>query len=264
MNAQIEKAVKDKGGPILAFAAGVCGVLAVVEGSRATLKASKIVDSHRDELSSNDKDIRRKAVIDTGKEVIPIYIPTILLTGTMVLCIFSCNKIHLRKEAGLAAAYGIADKAYKVLKEKTDAVTTDEQKEEIEKAIVKEKLESATGEKIVEVSRPVTDLNDIIYTEHGKTPCIDYWTDRKFYSSAIDIREAIVKINYQLQQDMDVSLNELYYAIGLPDCGAGEEVGWSIDDGVIEPVFTTAKDAHDTVYLVLDFRVRPHPTRERY
>lgn len=264
MKSQIENAVKDKGGTILAFTAGVCGVLAVVEGSRATLKASKIVEKHREDLKSEDKDIRRKAVIDVGKETVPIYIPTILLTGTMVLCIFSCNKFHLRKEAGLAAAYSIADKAYKTLKEKTDAVTTDAQKEQIEQAIVKEKVEETTGQQVVEVSRPIVDPDSPIFTGHGNTPCIDYWTERKFYSSAIDIRESIVKINYQLQQDMYVSLNELYYAIGLPECGAGEEFGWSIDDGVIEPVFTTAKDSHDTVYLVLDFLVSPHPIRERY
>ena len=79
-------------------------------------------------------------------------------------------------------------------------------------------------------------------TGSGETLCYDVLSGRYFKSDIEKIREAI---------------NDLYYAIGLPDIKLGEALGWNIDKGYIDVQFGTHLAANGTPCLVLAFNVAP-------
>ena len=55
---------------------------------------------------------------------------------------------------------------------------------------------------------------------------------------------------------MWVSLNEVYWAIGLPMVRFGEEVGWNLDN-MVDFVFSSQLDDDGNPCLVLDYQVGP-------
>ena len=57
--------------------------------------------------------------------------------------------------------------------------------------------------------------------------------------------------------DMYVSLNELYYELGLEGTKLGEQMGWNVDRGLIDLKFSATFSADDRPCIVLDYRVPP-------
>ena len=64
-------------------------------------------------------------------------------------------------------------------------------------------------------------------------------------------------LSLSMLSEQYVSLNDLYYAIGLPDIKLGEALGWNIDKGYIDVQFGTHLAANGTPCLVLAFNVAP-------
>jgi len=56
---------------------------------------------------------------------------------------------------------------------------------------------------------------------------------------------------------MFVSLNELYYQLGLTGTKMGDSLGWHIDRGYIDAQFDAQLADDGTPCLVLDFSVEP-------
>ena len=55
-----------------------------------------------------------------------------------------------------------------------------------------------------------------------------------------------------MRDEMYISLNEFYYAIGLDGIKVGEDLGWNIDTGYIELDFSSQLAKDDTPCLVID------------
>lgn len=246
---------KENAPTICAVGSGVCTVLAVVEGSKAALKASEIVEAHRDGLESEDQAERREETLAVVKEAAPVYAKTAIFTGGSIALALMSNHMHLKKEAALIAAANLTEMAYKNYADKVKEIAGEETSEKIEEAVAKEKVDKAVAD------LPVTEGSDPIdafeWTGLGEDPFIDKWTGRKFRCSEISIREAMVKLNYRMQSEMKICLNDLYSEIGLSEADSGEYNGWGADDGVIEPVFRAIRRG-DRTYTVLGFNIGPH------
>lgn len=57
--------------------------------------------------------------------------------------------------------------------------------------------------------------------------------------------------------EMFMSVNDVYSELDLPSNGLGGLVGWNIDDGLIEPEFSSQLTENDIPCLVLDFTMMP-------
>ena len=240
---------KENAPTICAVASGVCTVMAVVEGSKATLKASEIVEAHRDGLESEDQAERREATLNMVKEAAPVYAKTVIFTGASLGLLFASNKMHLKREAALLAAANLTEMAYKSYADKVREIAGEETSEKIDEEFAKERAEKVTD--------GITDEDISIWTGSGDEPFIDSWTGRKFRGSQVSIREALVELNTRKLSEWRVYMNDFYALINVPEVDAGEYIGWKSEDGVIEPRFrTTVID--NRAYTVLEYNIRPH------
>lgn len=57
--------------------------------------------------------------------------------------------------------------------------------------------------------------------------------------------------------EMFITINDLYYELGLSRIELGDEMGWAIDDGLIEVSFSTQLTENDEPCLVLNYNVTP-------
>ena len=57
--------------------------------------------------------------------------------------------------------------------------------------------------------------------------------------------------------EMYMDINDVYYILDLPGIGLGGLLGWYIDDGLIEPDFSSQLTENDIPCLVLDYIMMP-------
>ena len=57
--------------------------------------------------------------------------------------------------------------------------------------------------------------------------------------------------------EMFITLNELYYELGLGSIAIGDDLGWDIANGLIEVYFSSQLDEYDTPCLVLNYPTPP-------
>ena len=63
--------------------------------------------------------------------------------------------------------------------------------------------------------------------------------------------------NKQMMNDMCIRLNDFYNEIGLDRIKIGEDLGWNIDDGLIEIIFSPQLADDGRPCLSLDYRIAP-------
>ena len=104
---------------------------------------------------------------------------------------------------------------------------------------------------------PVSNDRLIINTGHGTDLFFDDWSGRWFYSDINEIKARINELNYQLMHELYISVNEYYDSLDLPRAGCGEEFGWNVDYGTIDPQYFAKLDDNDKSYTVIKFRNEP-------
>lgn len=58
-------------------------------------------------------------------------------------------------------------------------------------------------------------------------------------------------------REMYVSLNEFYYEIGAKSIPIGDDIGWNVNDGLIEVNFSSTLSDDNRPCIVLEYRVGP-------
>ena len=76
-----------------------------------------------------------------------------------------------------------------------------------------------------------------IITDKGNTLCFDSLSGRYFKSDIDKIKRAVNNLNRELTYDMYVSLNDFYDELDLDHTKIGDELGWNLDDGLIDVYF---------------------------
>lgn len=146
----------------------------------------------------------------------------------------------------LATAYSLSEAAFAEYREKA-AETVGEKKE----AEIRDKVAKA------QIERDPVSGHEVIMTGKGDTLCYDVVSGRYFKSSIEKIRRAENVLNRKLMDEMYVSLNEFYYELGLKCTGMGNELGWNVDDGLIDLHFSTQLSEDETPCLVVDYHIAP-------
>lgn len=234
------KALK-KYSPQILTGIGIAGMIATtVTAVKATPKALQLIDER--EIKEN----KRLSTAEVIKTTWKCYVPA-AVTGTLsVACLISASSVSPKRHAALATAYTLSETALKEYQEKTVEVVGEKKEQAIRDAIAQDKLSS----------NPIDD-KQIVMTGSGETLCYDVLSGRYFKSDIEKIRKAINDLNRDMLSEQYVSLNDLYYAIGLPDIKLGNDLGWNIDKGYIEAQFGTHLAANGTPCLVLAYTVAP-------
>jgi hypothetical protein len=238
---------------ILTFAAIGGLFTTVIFAVRATPKAERLISNEykrrsedytfKERYSGTVPDLTKKEVV---KLTWKLYIPATCMGAATIACIVGSNSINQKRNAALATVYGLTEASFREYREKV-VETIGKSKE------LKLRDEIATGDVL---KNPPDDQN-IIRTGHGDTLCKDKLSGRYFRSDIEYVRRAINELNHTLLSETWVSVNDLYYELGLEDIEFGKDEGWSSDSGLVEVSFTSALTPKGEPCLVLTYPIRP-------
>lgn len=231
-----------KHSPAILTALGITGMIGTtVLAVKATPKALDLIENKKEELNKDDL-----TVVETVKATWKCYVPAAITCATSVACLIGASSVHTKRNAALATAYKLSESALIEYRDKVVETIGEKKEQSVRDAIAKDHVEK----------NPVTN-NEVIITDKGYTLCYDELSGRYFYSDIEKIKKAANELNRQMLNDMYVSLNELYYELGLEGTKLGEQMGWNVDRGLIDLKFSATVSADDRPCIVLDYRVPP-------
>lgn len=205
---------------ILTAISGVGAISVGILTTIATVKAVKRVEEKK--KAENKKELTPKEVV---KEVWPLYIPPVLTTATTIACSVGSRKIDAKRQSALIAAYAISEKALSDYHEAVHKVVNNKKKES--------DILHEINEKNVK-SDPVS-AKTVAITGRGESLCRDGISREYFYSDIESIKQAINKLDYRMQSEHYISLNDFYDELGLHHLGSGigDSLGFCINNGLI-------------------------------
>lgn len=230
-----------KRSPEILFGIGIGGMfVSTILAVRATPKALKKIDEAK---KANGGEVSKTEAV---KAAWTCYVPT---AGTMIFsvtCLVGSNSIHRRRLAAAATAYSITDTAFRTYRDKAIDIIGEKKEKTIREAAAAEKVPDDIENRVVYVS------------SKGTTRCFDVLTNQQFDSDMETIRSAVNNLNERLLYEHFLTLNDFYDELRIPlvDDRLGNELGWHIDDGLLEVTFTS-KLIDGTPYLVLDYISAP-------
>jgi len=220
----------------------VAGLLSTaVLAVRATPKALQILEGERYERANESL---------TNKDIVRLtwkcYAPAVITGVATIACIIGTNSVHLKRHAALASAYSLTAATLKEYQAKVVETLGEKKAHEIKEEIHKDKLRKT----------PVNE-NEVLVVGQGEALCYDVMSGRYFKSDMEKIRKAENDLNRDLRNEMWVSLNNVYDALGLPPIKIGEEVGWAVNHSDIEFDFSSHIADNGSPCLVIDYTVDP-------
>ena len=100
-------------------------------------------------------------------------------------------------------------------------------------------------------------VREVILTEKGgNTICYDAISGRYFKSDRDTINRAVNELNRQMRDDMYVTLNEFYYALGLDGTKLGRRSGLEYRKGIYRTILVSHLDANGTLAWLLIIGLR--------
>jgi hypothetical protein len=180
------------------------------------------------------------------KLVYPLYIPALIMGGLTVAGVIYLNSIHTRRNSALAAAYSLSEVVLKEYQDKLLETLGEKKAQKFKDEIYKDRIDKNPLSK-----------NAIIFTGKGDTLCYDSYSGRYFKSDIEIIRQKRNDLNEILLKDGFISLNDLYYELGLENIKMGTELGWNINDGQIDFTFSSQLAEGGVPCLTIDYSVGP-------
>lgn len=224
--------------PTITVALGITGMITTtVLAVKATPKALQLIEE-----AKKAKHTDKLTVIDTVKATWKCYVPAVLLGGASVGCLIWGNSENTRRNAALATAYKVSETALTEYRAKVVETLGEKKEQHIRDELDKDRLEK----------NPVS-KNDVIVTGKGNTLFYDYNSDRYFYSDIDRVNRVVNELNRRMVTGMEmyVSLADFYDEIGLDRTPTSEDLGWTVDKGLIDVEFGSqiAKDGRPCVVL---------------
>lgn len=257
---------------------GVCvaaGVAAVGAAIVATRKAEKVLEEHRNDIAEIEarlpeepteqqvadcKKAKAERTVKTGFQMAKTYGVTIILLILMATGAISSHRINVRRQMALEAAFAVTKQAL------------DDKDSAMEKLLGQKKAKMVTDEaakKKVE-RHPLKNESQIVVTGAGDVICFDEYSGRYFRSNPEFIRKVVNDLNMRLRDEMQISLNDFYYEIGLRAVPIGDQLGWNVNEGSIDVTFssmltqdvegfdlTTMGLSENTPILVISYEAKP-------
>lgn len=241
-----------KNAPAILTGMAVVGLVStVVAAYKAAPRAKEILDKAKEDLNKIEpekKEEKRKVVGEAVKEIVPVVAPTVISGVTTAACIVGSNNVSSKRIKLLSAGYSLAQSSLKDLNEKMRETLGDKKVQQVKEAVAKDKIK---GEK-------TPDEKTVLVTGDGDVLCKDLQSGRYFRSNADKVRQAILELSSDCQQDMYVSLNDFYALLHIPAIPLGNDLGWNVDDlikGQLPITLTAVLNDENVPCLGLDYDV---------
>lgn len=228
--------------PELLTGIGIAGMIfSTCKAVECTPKAIKIIENTKKEP---DEDLK---LIEKIKLTWKCYIPSASITICSIACIVGASATNRKRTAALTTACTLSSTALKEYKDSVVKVVGESKNDEIKRLVAKEKIKKTDQKKIS------------VDTQAGEKRFIELYTGQIFTSDIESIRKAINDVNDQMRNNMYVSLNDLFYELGIMDrTRAGDVLGWNLEDGFVEArSFDSAIVYDGNAYIVLDYKNPP-------
>lgn len=263
------KAFSKQHSPELLVGLGIAGMatstlLAVRATPKATKKIEQAISDENDRLideafaagHENCSQITRLKTPQVIKACWKDYIPAAITGVAGAICIIGGTNITLRRNAALVTAVKLSEVTIKDLQEyKNKVVETigEEKNDEIETKLDKEHLDRAVA------ANPTINMDSAFVSGNGPILYLDDIGGQWFRSDKETIREAINSLNFKMNNENSVSLNDLYDLLGVRNTRAGNALGWNTNNGMIEPRFSSHLTSTGVPVVVFATRVDPRP-----
>lgn len=235
-----------KHSPEILTGIGIAGMITTtILAVRATPKALLLIQEAEVEKSQNADDAALTP-IETVKTAWPCYVPAAVTGALSITCLIGASSVNLRRNAALATAYTLSESALKEYREKVVETIGEKKEQAVQDAVAKERI----------CKSPVTN-QEVIITEKGNTLCYDVISGRYFKSDIEKLKRAANDLGRRMLDEGYISLNDFYYEIGLPETKLGDELGWHIDNGLVDLRFSSQLAEDGTPCLVIDYQIAP-------
>lgn len=248
-----------KKSPEILTGIGVAGfITTTVLAVKATPKALLLIEEEKrrqnrkllDEAEKNGCDAYARITKLKSIEVVKIcwkcYVPAAITGMLSIGCIIGASSVSSRRTAALATAYKLSETALTEYKEKV-VETIGEKKEQI----IRDKIDKD------HIDKDPVSKKEIIVTKAGETLCYDALSGRYFKSDIEQIKKAVNELNKTMLRDMYVSLNEFYDELDLEHTDIGDQIGWNVDNGLIDVDFSSQIADDGTPCIVIRFDMPP-------
>lgn len=233
-----------KHSPEILTGIGIAGMITTtVMAVKATPKALDLLAEIKEKTEGEDKKTVAKEMVT---KVYPVYIPATLTGCFSIACLVGASSVNARRNAALATAYALSENALKEYQTKVVETIGNKKEQSIRDSIAKDTIQK----------NPVTST-EVFVTSKGETLCYDSISGRYFTSDIDKLRRIENELNHKLMREMYISLNELYYEIGLRCTEQGNELGFNIDDGLIDFEFSAQITDDNRPCIVVGYRVGP-------
>ena len=206
------------------IATGVGLGLALVAGVRAVQKtpeAVKLIERKKEEKKDE------LTVTETVKTVWRCYLPSVIIFIVACGLIIGGQRISTRRAVAAATACSLYETQLKQYQEAAKEVLGDKKEAEIRTQMARNEV----------TSRPPLSSDDIVSTGRGNALFYDELSKRYFWSDPAYVDKIFQNLNFQLLDEMYVSLNDYWDALGLPTTNPGNLICWCVNDGKIDPSF---------------------------
>ena len=225
----------NKNAPLLCTAVAVGGVIVTVGLTvKATPKCIDILD---------EMDAKGAGKKERIKAVAPVLAPPVIAGILTIGCIIGGNYISATRIEALSTALSLSNKAKNAYEDTVKELLGEEKAEEIkDKAVVKS------------VGPIKSKGEDIINTGKGDVKFYEPYSGRWLRSSPAAVDAAINRCNRDMTNgNVEYSMNEYYYELGMPGTAAGNLLGWNPNDasGLISLKKMSAIDEEGEPYIIL-------------
>ena len=233
-----------KYGNEIAFGIGIAGLW--IAGATAVFITPKAAEEIRQQ-----PDLKHKILVGLKYYGGPILIAG-LSTASLISVLVGKNKMI----SGLTLALTASEQIAEEYKDKVVEVVGDKKALEIEEKLADDKI------KRTDIPR---EIKETIMVDNGsEVLCCELWNKKYFTSSRQKIDSAVNDANAQLNNEDYISLNDMYYHLGLEPVASGVELGWSREkDGLIRIEYTShIKD--NIPVLAFRYSTDPHSNFDRF
>ena len=225
--------------------ASIFGTAALaVAATPKAIAVKDLADEQVDHIESQDgpkediREIRKAMYIKMAK----LYWKPAVTAAVGTTSLIFAHKIHTKRHLALASAYAITAKELSDFKEAARElkVLNKNNEQKINDHLVKKKVERAKSKN-----------KEVIFTGQGEDYFVDNWSGQIFKSSTIAVEKAVNELNSKMLREDQVTLNDLYYLLGIPEVPAGD-LGFEASHGMIEVVFGSSL-IDGKAYITMEF-----------
>lgn len=192
------------GSTILTCVGGVGVIATSVMAVKATPRALQLMNKAEEEKG---EPLTKFEIV---KVATPVYIPSIVVGASTLICIFGANVLNKRAQASLVSAYALTSESFKEYRNKVDELYGEEANNEITKEIAKDHY--------TETNISVPDNEQLFY---------DAFSNQYFTSTMFKVQQAEYYLNRDLTMRDYAYLNEFYEHLDIDGVEGGWKLGWS-------------------------------------